>query len=95
MVDVLGFDIGGANTKAAFVSVKNGKLLNAEVAVEYFPIWKQPDKLATVLLTLKQRLGAFRLDAVGVTMTAELSDAYQTKREGVNHILGCVSEGFS
>ena len=27
-------------------------------------------------------------------MTAELSDAYQTKREGVNHILGCVKRAF-
>ena len=27
-------------------------------------------------------------------MTAELSDAYQTKREGVNHILGCVKQAF-
>jgi probable H4MPT-linked C1 transfer pathway protein len=27
-------------------------------------------------------------------MTAELSDAYQTKREGVQHILACVKEAF-
>ena len=54
---MLGYDIGGANTKAALVSVKNGKLLNAEVAVEYFPIWKQPEKLTDVLLTLKEQLG--------------------------------------
>jgi len=94
MVDVLGYDVGGANTKAALVSVKDGKLLNAEVAVEYFPVWKQPKKLADVLLTLKEGLGASRLDGLGVTMTAELSDAYQTKREGVHHILGCVKEAF-
>ncbi len=66
----------------------------SEVAIEYFPVWKEPEKLASVLLTLKQRLGAGRLDGVGVTMTAELSDAYQTKREGVNHILGCVKKAF-
>jgi probable H4MPT-linked C1 transfer pathway protein len=94
LVNVLGFDIGGANTKAAFVSVKNGKLVNAEVAVEYFPVWKQPEKLVDTLLTLKQRLGASRLDGLGLTMTAELSDAYQTKREGVNHILGCTKQAF-
>ncbi|MCL4430123.1 MAG: H4MPT-linked C1 transfer pathway protein [Chloroflexi bacterium] len=91
---MLGYDVGGANTKAAFVSVKNGKLLSAKVAVEYFPVWKQPEKLANVLLTLKQRLGASRLDGLGVTMTAELSDAYQTKREGVHHILDCVKKAF-
>lgn len=94
MVDVLGYDVGGANTKAALVRVKNGKLLNAKVAVEYFPVWKEPKKLVNVLLKLKQRLGASRLDGVGVTMTAELSDAYQTKREGVNHVLGCVKKAF-
>ena len=57
MVDVLGYDIGGANTKAAHVNVKNGKLLKTEVAVEYFPVWKETEKLPSVLLTLKRRLG--------------------------------------
>jgi probable H4MPT-linked C1 transfer pathway protein len=95
LVEVLGYDIGGANTKAALVSVKNGDLLKTEVAVEYFPIWKHPEKLANVLLELKEKLGVGRLDGVGVTMTAELSDAYQTKREGVHHILGCVKTAFS
>jgi hypothetical protein len=94
LVDVVGYDIGGANTKAAFVSVKNGKLVNADVAAEYFPVWKQPEKLENVLLTLKERLVASGLDGVGVTMTAELSDAYQTKREGVHHILKCVKKTF-
>jgi probable H4MPT-linked C1 transfer pathway protein len=32
---------------------------------------------------------------MGLTMTAELSDAYQTKREGVNHILTCAAEAFA
>jgi hypothetical protein len=94
LVNVLGFDIGGANTKAAFIITRNGKLQDAKVVVEYFPIWKEPQKLASVLLALKKRLGAGTLDGLGVTMTAELSDAYQTKREGVHHILTCVSEAF-
>ena len=58
MVNVLGYDVGGANTKAALISVKKGKLLNAQVAVEYFPIWKEPEKLAEVLLKLNQKLGS-------------------------------------
>jgi (4-(4-[2-(gamma-L-glutamylamino)ethyl]phenoxymethyl)furan-2-yl)methanamine synthase len=94
LVDVLGFDIGGANTKAAFVRVKNGNLLDAEVAVEYFAIWKDPEKLVSILLALKERLSVSGIDGVGVTMTAELSDAYQTKREGVRRVLGCVREAF-
>jgi (4-(4-[2-(gamma-L-glutamylamino)ethyl]phenoxymethyl)furan-2-yl)methanamine synthase len=94
LINVLGFDVGGANTKAAFVSMKNGKLVNAEIAIEYFPLWKQKENLSNVFLMLKQRLNANRLDGVGITLTAELSDAYQTKREGVNHILGCTKRVF-
>jgi probable H4MPT-linked C1 transfer pathway protein len=94
LVEVLGYDIGGANTKAALVNVKEGILLNVEIAVEYFPVWKHPEKLLCILLELKERLGIKRLDGVGVTMTAELSDVYQTKREGVNHILCCVRDAF-
>ncbi|MGB9842619.1 MAG: hydantoinase/oxoprolinase family protein [Candidatus Bathyarchaeales archaeon] len=92
----MGLDIGGANTKAAFVSTKDGKVAELKTASEYFPVWKDKNKLTSVLLVLKKQLsGAAQLDGVGVTMTAELSDAYQTKREGVNHILTCASEAFA
>jgi hypothetical protein len=33
-------------------------------------------------------------DGVGVTMTAELSDVFQTKGEGVAYIISCVGEAF-
>ena len=77
MVNVLGYDIGGANTKAAFIRTQNGKLQDIQVDVEYFPVWREPEKLTSVLLMLKERLGVNKLDGLGVTMTAELSDAYQ------------------
>jgi len=35
------------------------------------------------------------VEGFSLTMTAELSDAYQTKREGVKHVLTCVSEVFA
>jgi probable H4MPT-linked C1 transfer pathway protein len=96
LVSVIGWDIGGANTKAAFMRTKNGCVEELKTAIEYFPVWKDPNKLASVLLTLKERLsGTSKLDGVGLTMTAELSDAYQTKREGVNHILACAAEAFT
>ncbi|MGD0644810.1 MAG: hydantoinase/oxoprolinase family protein [Candidatus Bathyarchaeia archaeon] len=94
MTNVLGYDIGGANTKAVFMSLQKEKPQDARVAVEYFPIWKQPEKLTIVLLALKKRLGADKLDALGITMTAELSDIYATKREGVRNILACVTKAF-
>ena len=94
LVKVLGFDIGGANTKAAYLQTQNGKLKNARLAVKYFPIWKNPQKLTDVLLELKKQLAALELDGLGVTMTAELSDVYQTKREGVRNILAFVKQAF-
>jgi probable H4MPT-linked C1 transfer pathway protein len=93
LVDVLGYDIGGANTKAAWLHIENKKA-TVEVASKYFPIWKDPQKLTTVLLDLKNQFTASSLDAIGVTMTAELSDAYQNKREGVNEILSIVQATF-
>jgi probable H4MPT-linked C1 transfer pathway protein len=95
LANVMGLDIGGANTKAAYANTQKGAIREVKVAVEYFPVWKEPQKLTDVLLKLKAKLFEGTLDGVGVTMTAELSDAYQTKREGVNHILDCVEEAFA
>jgi probable H4MPT-linked C1 transfer pathway protein len=97
MVNVLGLDIGGANTKGAFISTRNGAVEKFGSALEYFPFWKRDSKqLCAMLSALKAKLlGSGMLDCVAVTMTAELSDAYQTKREGVHHILDCVCQIFS
>lgn len=95
MVNVLSYDVGGANTKAVFVSHQKGKIVKVKSAVQYFPIWKNPQKLIQVLEDLKEQLKVKKLDGLAVTMTAELSDAYQSKKEGVNHILSCVKNVFS
>jgi probable H4MPT-linked C1 transfer pathway protein len=94
LVDVLGFDVGGANTKAACMHIEDGKIASVSVDAEYFPVWKEPKKLPDVLLALKERLNLKTPDAVGLTMTAELSDAYHTKREGVLHILSSAKKAF-
>ncbi len=95
MTSVLGLDIGGANTKAAYISTDNGIVKQSKTAMEYFPVWKNPEKLGAVLSTLSKAVsGSAKLDCVGVTMTAELSDAYSTKREGVTHILTHVIQAF-
>jgi (4-(4-[2-(gamma-L-glutamylamino)ethyl]phenoxymethyl)furan-2-yl)methanamine synthase len=95
-VAVLGFDIGGANTKAAFLLTKDAKVMEFASALEYFPFWKRdPNELPTVLLNLKTRLsGSQAIDIIAITMTAELSDVYTTKKEGVNNILDNVTIAF-
>jgi probable H4MPT-linked C1 transfer pathway protein len=96
VVAVIGWDIGGANTKAVFIRTENGFVEELRTEIEYFPVWKNPAKLANVLSTLKERVSnKTKLDGVGLTMTAELSDAYQTKREGVKHILACAVQVFA
>ena len=96
MVTVIGLDIGGANTKGVFLRTKDGCVEELRTAIEYFPVWKDPEKLANTLLVLREKVSAkAKLDGVGLTMTAELSDAYQTKREGVEHILGYAAQVFA
>ena len=94
LVTVLGLDIGGANTKAALITTQKGKLQSAKVNVEYFPIWKKSQNLASMLLKLAKQLNLGQLDALGVTMTAELSDVYITKQVGVRQILASVKQAF-
>ncbi|MGD9131220.1 MAG: hydantoinase/oxoprolinase family protein [Candidatus Bathyarchaeota archaeon] len=95
MVNVLGLDIGGANTKAAFMKTQDATMQELRTAIEYFPIWKKgKDQLPKVLEKLKKGVVKSALDGVGVTITAELSDAYQTKKEGIRHVLDCVTEVF-
>lgn len=96
MVNVIGLDVGGANTKIAFLRAEKSVAQTIRLAIEYFPFWKRNrSELPTLLRKLRAKVAeSSTLDAVGVTMTAELSDAFQTKREGVNHILDSVENAF-
>jgi probable H4MPT-linked C1 transfer pathway protein len=95
-VIVLGLDIGGANTKATLLKTQNGTIKEFRTSLEYFPIWKiGKEQLPMVLEKLKKSLTNSKvLDGVGVTITAELSDAFMTKKEGINHVLDSVLEVF-
>ncbi|MCL2359869.1 MAG: H4MPT-linked C1 transfer pathway protein [Nitrososphaerota archaeon] len=94
LVTVLGLDIGGANTKAVMLSTKTAEITRFRLSSTYFPIWKNSQSLPDILINLKKQLGEDPLDALGLTITAELSDVYQTKREGINNILSCVKTAF-
>jgi hypothetical protein len=80
---IAGFDIGGANTDVAVLDFDEfGNITQIETDFKYFPMWKKKDDLIDALNDL---LGSSRekIDAIGVSMTAELVDAYKTKKEGV------------
>ena len=96
VVTVLGFDIGGANTKAAYLRSRMGLVTEFRTASEYFPFWKRDmQQLRDLLVTIKHTLaGSVKIDSVVVTMTAELSDIFPTKRDGVFQILDAVVDAF-
>jgi (4-(4-[2-(gamma-L-glutamylamino)ethyl]phenoxymethyl)furan-2-yl)methanamine synthase len=90
MSAVLGWDIGGVNTKV--VRVARGEVV--DVRARAFEIQRRPQALRSLLVELA---GAARVEAGeahAVTMTAELSQAFRTKREGVRFVLDHVIAAF-
>jgi probable H4MPT-linked C1 transfer pathway protein len=77
---ILGLDIGGANLKAATPDRR-------AVSVP-FALWKQPDKLPAALAELAARFP--EAEELAVTMTGELCDCFETRREGVSAIIKAV-----
>jgi probable H4MPT-linked C1 transfer pathway protein len=86
-VIVLGWDIGGSNTKVC--RVEGGEVVKA--VSRPFEVKDAPDRLAALLgeLAAEAADGA-PIDAHAVTMTAELSRNFLTKREGVAFVLDAV-----
>jgi probable H4MPT-linked C1 transfer pathway protein len=87
VIRVIGWDIGGANVKAAHVA-RDGNATSVKTVSRAFEIWKNPAGLADVLRAVVLDLP--EADRTAVTMTAELSDVFRTKREGVNMILDTI-----
>jgi probable H4MPT-linked C1 transfer pathway protein len=89
MTGVLGLDVGGANTKAAWAGAGPARTVSRP-----FEVWRDRDALAGVLRDAAAAVGDGAPAAVGLTMTAELSDAFATKREGVRFVLGAAEAAF-
>jgi (4-(4-[2-(gamma-L-glutamylamino)ethyl]phenoxymethyl)furan-2-yl)methanamine synthase len=81
----LAVDIGGANTKAAWLHGRSLRTVSRP-----FEVWRDREGLAAVL----REIAADPADAVAITMTAELSDAFRTKREGVAFVLDAAEDAF-
>jgi len=95
-MNVLGLDIGGVNTKMAVIQLKSNtdsvKIL--DVKSIYLPFWLEKENLGKVLLEIKENIKNQGIEAVGVTMTAELSDCFRIKREGITWVAQNVSNIF-
>jgi len=73
----LALDIGGANIKIA-----DGK---GYAATREFPMWRRPDQLAAQLRRMIAEAPA--AERLAATMTGELADCFETKADGVRHIV--------
>jgi probable H4MPT-linked C1 transfer pathway protein len=88
--DVIGWDIGGVNTKVA--RVKNGAVLH--VRSHPFEIQRDPHALTPLLRSLASTVATSSDDRHAVTMTAELSQMFRTKRQGVAFVLDAIVTAF-
>ena len=88
----VGWDIGGVATKAARLVYRQNRIRSLRMADEYFEIWKGKARLPSVLRKLFSKLGP--ADAMAVTMTAELSDVFPTRTDGVRYVVRCVQRAF-
>ncbi|MDR0900900.1 MAG: H4MPT-linked C1 transfer pathway protein [Methanobrevibacter sp.] len=93
---IAGFDIGGANTDLAIVDFdKNGEIKSIATNFEYLPMWSNYEDLGDTLLNLIEKIDDINLiDGIAISMTAELVDAYETKKEGVLDISKRVEDVF-
>ncbi len=95
MISIVGWDIGAANVKAAGLRLGQDGSVLERIASRPFEIWRDKNRLPEVL----QEVFADVMPeehplAMGVTMTAELSDIFATKREGVLFVFEKVEEVF-
>ncbi len=86
---VLGWDVGGVNTKAARVSDSVVSVVTAP-----YELQRAPAALVPTLRRLADDLGAVGGEPHAVTMTAELSQLFRTKREGVGFVLDALETAF-
>ncbi|HVQ16738.1 MAG TPA: hydantoinase/oxoprolinase family protein, partial [Vicinamibacterales bacterium] len=86
----VGWDIGGVNTKAA--RVDDGAV--TAVVGRPYEIQRDPAALVPLLRAMLGELGGADAAPHAVTMTAELSQVFRTKREGVRFVLDAVAAAF-
>jgi probable H4MPT-linked C1 transfer pathway protein len=89
MPAVIGLDVGGANTKAAW---RDGDAVRT--VSRPFEVWRDREALSAVIREVVADLSDEPADLVALTTTAELSDAFRTKREGVGFVLDALGQAF-
>ncbi len=90
----IGWDVGGVQVKAATVRSQAGGPPIVRTAVRAFEIWRGRERLAGILRELGEELSVDEATPHALTMTAELSDAFRDKREGVVFVMDELRAAF-
>jgi len=90
---ILGWDIGGVNIKVTRLEAATGDPVIRSMCLP-FELKHDPGALAPTLTEAARAVGGAPGDRHAVTMTAELSQAFRTKREGVEFVLGAIEGAF-
>ncbi len=93
MRTVMGWDVGGANCKAARLVLDGERVVERDTAGQPLAIWRELERLPAVVAELAATLGP--ADCHGLTMTAELADVFRTKREGVVRTAAAVASALA
>jgi hypothetical protein len=91
---ITGWDIGGVNIKAVRLDRQDRETIPLQTVVRPFEIWRDPGSLQMALRDMGKELGLQGPQRLAVTMTAELSDVFRTKREGVLYVLDAIGQAF-
>ena len=86
---ILGIDIGGANIKAALIDEEKNII---KIAHLYTPLWKSLDTAAHALKEIRSSFGITKYQFI--TMTGELSDIFDNRKEGVSTLAELISKIF-
>lgn len=84
MMTVIGIDIGGANTKVASAD-------GCIAEIHHLPLWKN-GALPDLLSDIARRTNP---DIVGVVMTGELADCFESKIQGIGFICDAIDGAFN
>ena len=94
MLTIVGWDIGGVNIKAGRLFWQNKGIVDVKAVSHPFEIWLNHERLSDALRAAGNELDLEGIKAMAVTMTAELSDAFRSKRDGVVFILEAIEQAF-
>jgi len=89
-----GIDVGGANTKYVVLSCVSNKEFNTlELKSHYFPFWERKAEFPEFIKDLIQNIeDKYPGTEFGCTITAELSDSFETKRDGIKFIVHSITK---